>query len=82
MIPRTKYIYIGKYWVPFPSSEYGGQWVVIAFDDQECAEILEKNSNSLWDKEYVTEIKEAIAGAERFALAENVESKLVNAFFT
>ena len=81
-MPRTKYIYVGDYWVPFPSSEYGGQWVVIAFDDQECAEILESNSIYGWNKEYVTEIARAIAKAEKFALAENVESKLVNAFFT
>ena len=79
----TKYIYIGEYWVPFPSSEYGGQWVVIAFDDQECAEILERNSIYGWNKEYVSEIKEAVAEAERFALADkNLESKLVNSFFT
>lgn len=78
----TKYIYVGDYWVPFPSSEYGGMWAVIASDDQECAEILERNSTSLFNKEYVTEIREAVEKARRFELAENVESGVVDMFFT
>ena len=79
---KPKYIYVGDYWVPFPSSEYGGQWVVIASDDQECAEILERNSTSLFNEEYVTEIRSAVEKARRFKLAENVESGVVDMFFT
>lgn len=78
----TKFIYVGDYWVPFPSSEYGGMWAVIASDEQECAEILERNSISLFNKEYVSEISEAVEKARRFELAEDVESELVTSFFT
>jgi hypothetical protein len=78
----TKYIYVGDYWAPFPSSEYGGMWAVIASDDQECAEILERNSTSLFNEEYVTEIRSAVEKARRFELAENVESGVVDMFFT
>lgn len=78
----TKYIYVGDYWVPFPSSEYGGMWAVIASDDQECAEILERNSTSLFNEEYVTEIRGAVEKARRFELVERVESGVVDMFFT
>ena len=29
-------MYIGRYWVPFPRSEYGGMWSVIANNQDEC----------------------------------------------
>jgi len=35
-----KYLYIVDYWVPFPSSEYGGLINVIAENDIECHDIL------------------------------------------
>ena len=37
-----KYLYIIDYWVPFPSSEYGGVVNVIAEDDSEAFELLSK----------------------------------------
>lgn len=79
---KIKFIYVGDYWVPFPSSEYGGMWAVIASDEQECAEILEKNSYSLFNKDYVHEILDAVEKARRFELVGSVESGLVNSFFT
>jgi hypothetical protein len=44
-------IYIGKLWIPFPSSEYGGMWAVIANNNEECVELLKKDGNS-WYPEY------------------------------
>jgi len=35
-----KYLYIVDYWVPFPSSEYGGLVNLIAESDTEAFEIL------------------------------------------
>jgi hypothetical protein len=37
-------IYIGKYWVPFPSSEYGGTWSVIAENEAQCVELLKESA--------------------------------------
>jgi len=34
------YIYIVNYWMPFPSSEYGGVQVVVAECDAHCERIL------------------------------------------
>ena len=31
-----KNLYLVDYWVPFPSSEYGGMVAVVAEDDHEC----------------------------------------------
>ena len=35
-----KYLYLVDYWVPFPSSEYGGLVSLIAANDNECHDIL------------------------------------------
>ena len=31
-----KYLYIIDHFVPFPRSEYGGQWSVVADNDEQC----------------------------------------------
>ena len=36
----TKLFYIVDHYVPFPSSEYGGIWNVIAQDDNECFDLI------------------------------------------
>ena len=35
-----KYMYVVDYWVPFPSSEYGGLITLIAENDAEALELL------------------------------------------
>jgi hypothetical protein len=45
-----KMIYIVSYWLPFPSSEYGGVQVVIAENDEECVQVLIGGADS-WEKE-------------------------------
>ena len=37
---RIPTLYIVDYWVPFPSSEYGGVQLVVAYTDAECERIL------------------------------------------
>ena len=57
-----KTLYIIDYWVPFPSSEYGGVVNVIAEDDQECFDILQKEReeyHSLYDNLIMQSIKDA-----------------------
>jgi len=38
-----KYFYVVNHYVPFPSSEYGGIWIVIAEDDEECFDLITEN---------------------------------------
>jgi hypothetical protein len=45
-----KMIYIVRYWLPFPASEYGGVQVVIAENDEECVQVLIDGADS-WEKE-------------------------------
>jgi len=61
-----KTLYIVGYWVPFPSSEYGGVQVVVADSDAECERILvetvgeyERNKYPNYRELIANEIKEA-----------------------
>ena len=63
----TKLFYIVDHYVPFPSSEYGGIWNVIAEDDNEC---------------FYAHLRENILNSRTYALAENLESKIVEEFTT
>ena len=76
-----KFLYIVDYWVPFPSSEYGGLINVIAKDDVECHDIL-RDSEISYDSSYDNKIMERVVAAPRFALAEDVESVVVESFTT
>jgi hypothetical protein len=75
-----KYLYIVDYWVPFPSSEYGGLINVIAESDNECHAILRDTDD--YDDRYESKIMERVVAAPRFALAEELESRIVESFTT
>lgn len=75
-----KYLYIVDYWVPFPSSEYGGMISVIAKDDVECHDLLRDEGN--YDSEYDNKIMERVVAAPRFALVDEEESRIVDSFTT
>jgi hypothetical protein len=76
-------IYIGNYWVPFPSSEYGGSWTVVAENSDEVFKMLKELTNYS-HKPYDDEIKAAIDGAAVFDLdpAADYKSQVVDTFFT
>jgi hypothetical protein len=74
-----KYLYIVDYWVPFPSSEYGGVISVIAENDVECHDIL-RDAN--YDPAYENKIMERVVAASRFILAEGEPSRIVDSFTT
>ena len=75
-----KYIYLVDYWVPFPSSEYGGMISVIAEDDQECFDLLVNFPQ--FDDSYEDRIMPNIVKAPKFSLAENEESRIIDVFLT
>ena len=75
-----KYLYIVDYWVPFPSSEYGGVINVIAEDDVECHDILRDCDD--YDGSYHSKIMERVVVAPRFALVDEEESRIVESFTT
>lgn len=84
-----KYLYLVDYWVPFPSSEYGGVISVIAEDDNECHDLL-LNWRDDCESQFDNRIMERVVNANKFLLAilgtaeEPVEeeSRIVDSFTT
>jgi hypothetical protein len=76
-----KYLYLVNYWVPFPSSEYGGLINVIASDDNECHDILVDWRDD-YTSEYDSRIMEAVTNAPTYQLANDEESGVVETFTT
>jgi hypothetical protein len=74
-------IYVGDYWVPFPSSEYGGTWSVVAENVDQCIDILESIK---YYGDYGYKIPDAVAKAKCFELnpEQNYTPGVVDTFFT
>jgi hypothetical protein len=77
----TKYLYLVDYWVPFPSSEYGGTLSVIAEDDNECHDIL-LNWRDEYESKHDSRIMERVVNSHKFQLANDEESRVVDSFTT
>ena len=76
-----KFMYIGEYWIPFPSSEYGGSWSVIASDKNEVATLLREKVTDYYTQ-YDENMLESIEKAKYFELACEPKSMVVDNFFT
>ena len=76
-----KYLYIVDHFCPFPTSEYGGIWNVIAESDEECFDLITD-----YDEEFNTEhygnLRKNINDARVFLLKEEAESRVVESFTT
>ena len=75
-----KYLYIVDYWVPFPSSEYGGLINLIAESDTEAFNILSREDS--FDDRYTDRIMERVVNSQKFALQDDYESGVLEAFTT
>jgi hypothetical protein len=76
-----KFLYILDYYVPVFQSEYGGLLNVIAESDDECFDIVVQWDNESWT-EYYSKLRENVIKAQKFALTENEESRVVEVFTT
>ena len=76
-----KYLYLVDYWVPFPSSEYGGLITVIADTDNECHDVL-LNWRDEYTEQYDNLIMEKVKTAPVFQLANDEETGIVETFTT
>ena len=75
------YLYIIDYWVPFPSSEYGGTISLIAQNDTEAFEVLASEDG--FPEEYRHLIMKNVIEAQKLKLAdEYAEPMIVDAFTT
>ncbi len=75
-----KSLYIVDYWVPFPSSEYGGVVSLIAEDDTEAFELLSEEDG--FDENYQDRIMPNVVKAQKFKLVDDYESGIIDAFTT
>jgi hypothetical protein len=77
---EMKSLYIVDYWVPFPSSEYGGVVSLIAENDTEAFEILSEEEG--FDDRYTSLIMPNVVKAQKFSLVDDYESGIIDAFTT
>ena len=82
MEKMTKFFYIVDHYVPFPSSEYGGIWNVIASTSEECFDLITNEDDGDFNSQYYSNLRDNILKSSKFALADNVESKVVEGFIT
>jgi len=75
-----KSLYIVDYWVPFPSSEYGGVVSLIAENDAEAFQLLANEDG--FDDSYQNLIMPNVVKAQKFSLVDDYESGIIDAFTT
>lgn len=76
-----KYLYVVDHFVPFPSSEYGGIWNVVASDNEECFDLI-VDFDADDNVEYYSNLRENIMKASILPLAEDCESSVIAEFTT
>ena len=77
-----KFLYIVEHYVPFPQSEYGGIWNVIAEDDDECFDLISAEDSGNFYETYYTNLRENIVNSRTYALAEDPISQVIEGFTT
>lgn len=76
-----KYLYVVDHFVPFPSSEYGGIWNVVASNDEECFDLITNHDND-FNVDFYPNLRENIIKASVLPLAEDIESSVIAEFTT
>ena len=76
-----KFLYVVDHFIPFPRSEYGGIWVVVADNDEECFDLITAEDEGVND-DYYGRLRENIRKAPAYPLAENTKSCIVEQFTT
>ena len=76
-----KFLYIVDHYIPFPQSEYGGLWNVIAESDNECFDLIVAQDQEMYVEHY-PQLRHNIQNARTYALAEDIESSIVEEFTT
>jgi hypothetical protein len=77
-----KYFFVVSHSIPFPNSQYGGIWNVIAKDDDECFDLISNSYEYKGYEEHFGSLRENIMNAYKFTLVEDEESRVVEAFVT
>ena len=76
-----KYLFIVDHYVPFPSSEYGGVWNVVAENDEECFDLIAEEDGD-FNSQYFSGLRQNINKADKYSLLDELPSKVVTSFLT
>ena len=76
-----KFIYVVDHYVPFPSSEYGGVWNVIAENNEECYDLIITDDDMNNFPDY-GKLRQNINKADKYSLLDELPSKVVTSFLT
>lgn len=77
-----KFLYIVEHYIPFPQSEYGGVWNVVAEDDEECFDLITAQDQDNFNERFYGDLRENIINGQVFALVDDIESAIVEEFTT
>jgi hypothetical protein len=79
----TKYLYIVDHFCPFPTSEYGGLWNVIADNDEECFDLIVEEDQE-FNTEYYGNLRKNIVNSITLPLSDDYknQSRVVESFTT
>jgi hypothetical protein len=75
-----KYLFIVDHFVPFPQSEYGGLWNVIAENEEECFDLIRDYQDN-YPGDY-SKLRLNIQKSSKYALLDEIPSKVVTSFLT
>ena len=76
-----KYLYLVDHFCPFPQSEYGGVWNVVAENVEQCFDVVVSEDDDLNIGCY-GKLRENISKASKFALVDEERSRVVLSFIT
>jgi hypothetical protein len=79
----SKYLYIVHHYIPFPQSEYGGIWNVVADNDEECFDLITSADTSDLNEQWYGDLRENIITAQVLKLDEtSIVSGIIEEFTT
>jgi hypothetical protein len=77
----AKFLYIVDHFVPFPQSEFGGVWNVVADSDEQCFDLITDDDNESYP-EFYGHLRENIVKADKYQITEDVKSGVITSFLT
>lgn len=76
-----KFLFTVEHFVPFPQSEYGGLWVVVAEHEDECFDLIAESDDNM-NQQFYSKLRENVEKSSNYALSEDIESGIVEEFTT
>ena len=76
-----KYLFVVDHFISFPQSEYGGMWNVVASTGEECFDLITDADDNFNISDY-SKLRDNITKADKYALVDELESKVVSSFLT